>query len=199
VKKILTAALILICSTIPAFAHAQTQPGREFAIDVPNSKVEFFVGSSAGDVNGVFGTWTGRLYVATPGVPETATLNLQISASSMTTGSSIKDSMVKGSRFFAVDTYPTVSFASTSVTTTGDPNQFSLQGNLTLLGVTKPVTFNVTLDRNGKGGGQILADMAFDRRDFGMTQNVPFVRVDHSVEVKVNLRVQAKPNPAPAA
>ena len=198
-KKILTATLILICSIIPTFAHAQAQPGREFAIDVPNSKVEFFVGSSAGDVNGVFATWTGRLYVATPGVPETATLNLQISASSMTTGSSIKDGMVKGKRFFAVDTYPTVSFTSTSVTTTGDPNKFSLQGNLTLLGVTKPVTFNVTLDRNGQGGGQILADMAFDRRDFGMTQNVPFVRVDHSVEVKVNLHVQAKPNPAPAA
>jgi len=119
VKKILTAALILICSIIPTFAHSQAQPGREFAIDVPNSKVEFFVGSSAGDVNGVFGTWSGRLYVATPGVPATATLNLQISASSMTTGSSIKDSMVKGPRFFSVDNYPTVSFQSTSVTTTG--------------------------------------------------------------------------------
>ncbi len=84
----------------------------------------------------------------------------------MTTGSSIKDKMVKGPRFFSVDNYPTVSFASTSVTTSGDSNKFQLQGNLTLLGVTKPVVFQVTLDRNGRGGGQIFADLEFDRRDF---------------------------------
>src|SRR5713101_9696545 len=165
-KRILTMTFLLLCCGAPLYAQAPTQSGREFAIDVPNSKVEFFVGSSAGDVNGVFGSWKGRLYVATPGVPETATLNLEISAASMSTGSGIKDKMVKGPRFFSVDNYPTVSFASTSVTTSGDPNKFQLQGNLTLLGVTKPVTFQVTLDRNGSGGGQIYADLAFDRRDF---------------------------------
>jgi polyisoprenoid-binding protein YceI len=197
-KNILVLALLLLSCGASSYAQTPAQPGREFAIDVLNSKVEFFVGSSAGDVNGVFGTWTGKLFVATPGKPETATLNLQISAASMTTGSGIKDKMVKGPRFFSVDNFPTVSFASTSVATSDDPNKFQLQGNLTLLGVTKPVTFQVTLDRNGSGGGQIFADLAFDRRDFGMTQNVPFVRVDHSVEVKVNLHVQAKPSQASA-
>src|SRR5216683_283399 len=95
-KKILTMTLMLLCCVTPLYAQAPAQPGREFAIDVPNSKVECFVGSSAGDVNGVFGSWKGRLYVATPGVPETATLNPEISATSMTTGSGIKDKMVKG-------------------------------------------------------------------------------------------------------
>jgi polyisoprenoid-binding protein YceI len=198
VKVIFAMTLFIICSGIPLRAQTPTNPGREFVIDVPNSRVEFFVGSSAGDVNGIFSSWNGRLYVATPGVPETATLSLAISAASMTTGSGIKDKMVKGPRFFYVDNYPTVSFASTSVVTSGDPNKFQLQGNLTLLGVTKPVVFQVTLDRNGGGGGQIYADLAFDRRDFGMTQNVPFVRVDHSVEVRVNLHVQAKPSQAAA-
>jgi polyisoprenoid-binding protein YceI len=190
-KKILAMTLLLLCSGTSLYAQTSTKPGREFVIDVPNSKVEFFVGSS-GDVNGVFGSWNGRLYVATPGVPDTATLSLDISTASMTTGSGIKDKMVKGPRFFYVDNYPTVSFASTSVVTSGDPNKFQLQGNLTLLGVTKPVVFQVTLDRNGSGGGQIFADLSFDRRDFGMTQNVPLVRVDHSVTVRVNLHVQAR-------
>ncbi len=197
-RKILTMTLLLLCCGAPSYAQTPTKPGREFIIDVPNSKVEFFVGSSAGDVNGIFSSWNGRLYVATPGVPETATLSLEISAASMTTGSGIKDKMVKGPRFFNVDNYPTVSFASTSVVTSGDPNKFQLQGNLTLLGVTKPVVFQVTLDRNGSGGGQIYADLSFDRRDFGMTQNVPLVRVDHSVTVRVKLHVQAKPADAAA-
>jgi len=192
-KKLIVAFLLFGFGTI-SYAQTPSQPGREFVIDVPNSKVEFFVGSSAGDVNGVFSSWSGRLYVATPGVPESATLNLQIDAASMTTGSAIKDKMVKGPRFFDVDNYPTISFASTSVLTSDDPNQFQLQGNLTLRGVTKPVVFQVTLVRNGRAGGRITADLSFDRRDFGMTQNVPLVRVDHSVTVKVNLHVQPKPS-----
>jgi polyisoprenoid-binding protein YceI len=125
-----------------------------------------FVGSSAGDVNGVFSAWNGRLYVATPGLPGSATLSLDIPAASMRTGSAIKDKMVKGPRFFDVDNYPTISFASTAVLTADDPNQFQLRGNLTLRGVTKSVVFQVTLIRNGRGGGRITADLSFDRRDF---------------------------------
>jgi polyisoprenoid-binding protein YceI len=192
-QKFVATTLILFCSVIFVYAQTPTNPGREFIVDLPRSEVGFSVGSSAGDVNGTFGSWTGRLYVATPGVAQTATLNLEISAASMTTGSSIKDKMVKGPRFFNVENFPTISFISTSVAPTDDPDKFQMQGNLTLLGVTKPVTVQVNLDRNGKGGGKINADFAFDRRIFGMTQNVPLVRVDHSVDVRVNLHVQAKP------
>jgi polyisoprenoid-binding protein YceI len=192
-KKIFAITLLLLCSATFLYAQAPTQPGREFLIDIPNSAVGFSVGSSAGDVNGTFGSWNGRLYVATPGVPESATLNLQISAASMSTGSSIKDRMIKGPRFFNVEDYPTVLFVSTSVVRSDDPNKFQMDGNLTLLGVTKPVVVQVVLDRNGQGGGKINADFSFDRRVFGMTQNVPLVRVDHSVDVRVNLHVHAQP------
>jgi hypothetical protein len=46
-----------------------------------------------------FTSWKGKLEVATPGVPESATLNLEIPAPSMTTGSDIKNKMVKGRDF----------------------------------------------------------------------------------------------------
>jgi polyisoprenoid-binding protein YceI len=191
-KRILTMTLLLLCSGTPLQAQPPTKPGREFTIDVPRSKVEFFVGSSAGDVNGTFNSWKGRLNLATPGVPESATLSLEISAASMTTGSRVKDKMVKGPKFFFVENYPTVTFSSTNVIPSGDPNKFQVQGKLTLLGVTKPVAFQVTLNRDGRGGGQVYADLSFDRRDFGMTQSVPLVRVDHSVSVRVDLHVLAK-------
>jgi polyisoprenoid-binding protein YceI len=67
------------------------------------------------------------------------------------------------------------------------------QGDFTLRGVTKPVTLQVTLDCDSKGGGQVYADLSFDRRDFGMTHNVPFVRVGDSVRVRMDLYVVAKP------
>ncbi len=191
-RLIFAMTLLLLYSAIPVQAQTPTTPAREFIIDVPNSKVQFFVGSSAGDVNGVFSSWTGNLSLASPGVPESAHLSLEIVAASMTTGSRVKDKMVKGPKFFFVEKYPTISFSSTKVIRSSDPNQFQMHGDLTLLGISKPVTFQLTLDRDGKGGGRISADLYFDRRIFGMNQNVPLVRVDHSVRVQVDLRVLPK-------
>jgi polyisoprenoid-binding protein YceI len=60
-------------------------------------------------------------------------------------------------------------------------------------GVTKPVVLQVTLARDSKGGGQIYADLSFDRRDFGMTKNIPFARISDSVRVRMDLYVDPKP------
>ncbi len=196
-SKRLMFLLLLIVFSAALNAQTPAKTGRTFTIDVPESKVEFFVGSSAGDVNGVFKTWTGKLSQTTVGVPESATLSLEVTAASMSTGSGLKDKMVKGKDFFYVKDFPTVSFTSTKVIPSSDPNKFQVQGNFTLRGVTKPVTLQVTLDRDGKGGGQIYADLSFDRRDFGMTKSVPFVRVSDSVRVRVDLDVA--PTPVAAA
>jgi polyisoprenoid-binding protein YceI len=181
--------LFLILSGVASNAQAPAKAGRNFTINVPESKVEFFVGSSDGDVKGVFKTWTGKLFLATAGVPESASLSLEVTADSMSTGSGLKDKMVKGKDFFYVKDFPTVSFTSTKVIPSGDPNKFQVQGNFTLRGFTKPVVLQVTLNRDGKGGGQVYADLSFDRREFGMTKGVPFVRVSDSVRVRLGLYV----------
>ncbi|HEY2646554.1 MAG TPA: YceI family protein [Candidatus Acidoferrales bacterium] len=191
--KILTFILILIVSGAALNAQTSSNTGRSFNINVPESKVEFFVGSSAGDVNGVFKTWTGKLSQTASGIPESSTLSLEVSAASMSTGSGLKDRMVKGKNFFFVKQFPTVSFNSTKVIPSSDPNKFQVEGNFTLRGVTKPVILQVTLDRDHKGNGQIYADLSFDRRDFGMTKGIPFVRVSDSVRVRVDLDVAPIP------
>jgi polyisoprenoid-binding protein YceI len=151
-----------------------------------------------GDVNGTFKSWKGSFGVATSGVPESATLKLDIAAPSMTTGSDIKDKMIKGKDFFYVQTYLTIDFVSKKVIPSTDPNKFRTQGNFTLRGVTKPVTLRVSLDPNSNGGGRIYANLSFDRRNFGMTKNVPFVRVSDSVRVRLYLFIVAKPAAAGA-
>jgi polyisoprenoid-binding protein YceI len=196
-NRIGTLIALLLVTGVASNGQTTAQTGRDFTINVPESKVEFFVGSSAGDVNGVFKTWSGKLSQAAVGVPESATLSLNVMAASMSTGSGLKDKMVKGKDFFYVQDFPTVSFISTKVLPSDDPNNFKVQGNFTLRGVTKPVVLQVTLDRDGKGGGQVYADLSFDRREFGMTKSVPFVRVSDSVRVRVDLSVA--PTPVAAA
>jgi polyisoprenoid-binding protein YceI len=191
-KKVTIIGLLLGLSGVFASAQSPSNPVHKLTIEVPESRIEFYVGSSAGDVNGVFKSWKCKFDMSR-GNPERATLSLAISARSMTTGSRVKDNIIKGTKFFYVQKFPTVSFTSTKVITSTDPRSFQLQGDLTLRGVTKPATLQVNLDRYSKGNGQIYADLSFDRRDFGMTHNVPFVRVRDSVRVRMDLYVLQQP------
>jgi polyisoprenoid-binding protein YceI len=185
----LTLFLPLILSGATLNAQAPAKTSRNFTTEVPEGKMEFFISSSAGDVDGVFKNWTGDFHQAAAGVPESATLSLQVTAASMSTGNGLKDKMVKGKDFFYVKGFPTVSFASTKVIPSGDPNEFQVQGNLTLRGVTKPAVLQVTLDHDGKGGGQVRGDLSFDRQDFGMTKSVQCAQASDSVRVRMDLHV----------
>jgi len=194
------AALSFVASTLFAFAHsasAQHSHAKPAAaapvkyILVPaKSKIQFFVSSSLSDVNGVFKTWTGSLKIPKQGTVDGIALNLNIDANSMTTGTSVKDGVIKGKDFFAVDQYPAITFVSTKVISTSDPTRFQVQGNFTLRGVTKQVTLDVTLNQAGTVQGVIHGDLAFDRRDFGMTKNMPFNKVADTVKVTLDVDVE---------
>jgi polyisoprenoid-binding protein YceI len=108
----------------------------------------------------------------------------------MTTGSHAKDNIIKAEKFFFVKQFPSITFASRKAIPSADPAKFQLQGDFTLHGVTKPVTIQVTLDPEGQGRGQIYGDLSFDRRDFGMTHNMPFNRVSDTVRVRIDLAVE---------
>jgi polyisoprenoid-binding protein YceI len=192
-KRILMIGLLLNLPAGVANAQAPSKPAPRYTIDVPESRIEFYVGSSAGDVNGIFKSWKATFNMAASDNPVSTTLSLVISTRSMTTGSGLKDGIIKGKKFFYVEKFPTASFTSTKVVPSGDPRNFQVQGDLTLRGITKPVIFQVTLDRYSKGNGQIYADLSFDRRDFGMTHRVPFVRVRDSVRVRMDLYVVEQP------
>jgi polyisoprenoid-binding protein YceI len=51
--------------------------------------------------------------VGAPGHPEVSTLNLEVSTVSLTTGSGMKNDVIKGKDFFYVEKYPSITFTST--------------------------------------------------------------------------------------
>jgi polyisoprenoid-binding protein YceI len=165
-KRILAIGSFPIFSGALVDAQTPAKTAKQYTIDVPESKIEFYVSSSDGEVYGTFASWTGQLRVGAAGHPEVSTLNLEVSTVSMTTGSGMKDDLIKGKDFFYVKKYPSITFTSTKVVPSGEPNKFQVQGELTLRGVTKPVTLQVILARHTKGGGQIYADLSFGRREF---------------------------------
>ena len=92
---------------------------------------------------------------------------------SLDTGGSMIEYLLKGERFFDVVKYPEILFVSTGFTWTSDTTG-TLKGDLALHGVTRPVTFNVTLlpveNKDEKNAGMVLvkAGTTIRRSDFGM-------------------------------
>lgn len=98
---------------------------------------------------------------------------------------------MKNADFFNVEKFPTMTFKSTKVEKTGD-NTGKLTGDLTLLGVTKPVTLDVTFNKGGvhpyskKMVTGFSATGTLKRSDFGMNYGLPGVGDD----VNINLQVE---------
>ena len=85
---------------------------------------------------------------------------------------------------------PVITFKSTKVVQTG-PQTFDLEGDFTIRGVTKTEKLTVTDNGKGSTSGSIDGTMAFDRKDYGMNRNIPFIKIANRVEVNVSPEMEA--------
>ena len=139
-----------------------------------------------------FATMRGRFDRATgkfsiDSAAKTASVELEIPTATVNSGDTDKgqrprtrDEHLKNADFFNVQEFPTITFKSTRVVFKGD-DPVSVEGNMTMLGVTKPVTLNIerwkcgsdmrTQGKRYQCGGN--ATGSFKRSDFGMKFGLP--------------------------
>ena len=114
---------------------------------------------------------------ATLEVGETLTdskVTATIQTASFDSGDANRDAHVKGEDFFDVEKFPEISFVSNGLVAKG--NSYELTGDLTIKGVTRPVTleteFNgVAVDPFGNTRAGVSAETTISRKDFGLTWN----------------------------
>jgi polyisoprenoid-binding protein YceI len=188
-KKTFLSVLAFVLLT--QLGHAQDVP--VFKISPIQSTIKFYVKSSV-DLTGVFDKWEATAIFTSPDVT-TCVLDIKISASSVNTGSGFKNDKLKSKDFFDVSQNPTITFHSTKVTETS-PTTFDIAGDFTIRGVTKPVILQLTI-ASGKGTGHamVTGTMAFDRKDYGMNSNIPFIKIADRVEVNVALKADQVSGP----
>ena len=125
-----------------------------------------------------------------PANPTAAKVTATVDPASVDTGSASFDEKLKGPTWLNTAKFPTISFASTALVMTG-ANTGKMTGDLTFLGVTKPVTLDVTW--NGVGAGMMpetrtgfSATGAIKRTDFGFGTYVPVISdvVDLILEIE---------------
>jgi polyisoprenoid-binding protein YceI len=151
-----------------------------------SSKIEFHATSSFAKVMGVFHMWDANMKMPAGKFAE-ASLTLEIDAASATTGSGLRDKELKGKNFFAVQEHPKIHFASKSITAGDAPTKFHMDGELTIRGTTQPVSVSITLLRQDDGHDWIDGSFSFNRRDFGMTHNLPLDKIANTVMVQFHL------------
>ena len=178
-----SALFLLMSVVLPSLSSAQEVP--VFQITPLQSSIKFDVKASV-PIEGTFDQWTARLTFTSPDVT-TATIDVEIQAASVDTGSGLKNSKLKSADFFDVDNNPLITFKSTKVVQTG-PDTFELDGNFTIRGVSKAEKLALTVSGRGTGTGLIKGTMAFDRKDYGMNSGIPFIKIADRVEVIVSLR-----------
>ncbi len=185
------AILCLAASTVlPALAHAQTPV---FAVTPTDSTIKFYVKASVA-LAGHFDKWDASLTFKSTEL-NTGLLDIKIDAATVNTGSGMKDGKLRSEDFFNVKQDPYITFRSTGIVQTG-PDTFDIPGTFTIRGVSKTETLKLTVSGGGTGSGSIKGTMAFDRKDYGMTSGIPFVKIADRVEVNVDLKVKRVSGPA---
>ncbi len=134
-----------------------------------------------------------------PEAPEASSVEVSIRASSIQTGVDTLDRHLRSADFFDVASHPVITFKSTAVIKTDDKTA-QIAGDLTMLGVTKPVTLEVTWgftgphplgainpQLNGRTVSVFSARGTIERSQWGLTRVIPLV----SDKIQITIETEA--------
>jgi len=140
--------------------------------------------------------------------PENSTVDIQIDAASINTRQADRDAHLRSPDFFDAPNHPYITFKSTKVTQTG-PNTAKLTGDLTIRGITKPATLDVTYAGQHKSpfgpflAAGFTAETVISRKEWGLTWNALVegggVLVADDVHINIDLELNKAAEPEAAA
>ena len=174
-------SLSLVFATMPGIAHA----AESYTVDPPHTFAHFSISHLGfSTMQGRFDRSSGK--VTLDRAAKNGSVDIAIDANSISTGWAKRDQHLSSPDFFNAAEFPTITYKSSAVKFKGD-YPASVEGNLTLIGVTKPVTLSIDAFKCGidpmdpmkqkeKCGAAVSAQIK--RSDFGMKYGLPAVGDD---------------------
>jgi polyisoprenoid-binding protein YceI len=176
-------------------------------IDAAHSQATFSVKHMViSTVKGHFKVLSGHLHIDEQN-PANSWVDAQVEAASIDTRDEKRDAHLRSPDFFNADKYPTLNFKSTKIEHVSG-NEYNVTGDLSLNGVTKPVTFKAEYNGQGKNpwGMQIAALTAatkINRKDWGLNWNQALEAggwlVSEEVKIEIDLEAVYKDAPVSSA
>lgn len=180
-KTIILLAVVLLNTA--AFAQATWKS------DKAHSKLQFSITHLAvSDIDGQFKDFSVTINAAKPDFSD-AKFELTTNTASVNTDVDARDNHLKSADFFDVAAFPTLTFVSTGIKKTSE-NHYKLSGNLTLHGVTKPVTMDLwyrgTISAQGKSDAGFQLTGVIKRSDFNFGSKFSAPVLGDEVTIKAN-------------
>lgn len=189
-KTLLAVAIALGLGT----SVAQAEPVN-YTFDKSHTSIEFHINHLGfSNFQGEFQDFDGTL-VFDEAAPTNSSVDVTIDVNSVDTDVAKLDAHLKSADFFNAEKFPSMSFKSKSITITGDKTG-KITGDFTLMGVTKELTLDVTLNKSAPHPMMKIPAVGFSatgvikRSDFGMSTYVPAVADD--VYIRIETEAHAK-------
>ncbi|WP_010096876.1 YceI family protein [Ornithinibacillus scapharcae] len=168
-----------------------------WTVDKSHSSLEFIVKHMMiSKVKGVFTEFEASLE-ADPSDLTGASIEFTVDLNSIDTRNEDRDNHLRSNDFLDIASHPKMTFVATDIKSTGD-NEYDVTGDLTIRGVTKPVTFEMTMEGVHKDpwGNEVAGFSGtgkLNRKDFGLVWNAALETGGVLVgeEVKINLEIEA--------
>ena len=112
--------------------------------------------------------------------PSASQVRLVVEARSIDTGNAERDEHLRSKDFLFVEKYPTITFVSTAIA--GTSSTYTVQGDLTMHGVTQRLTIPVTVEQR-QNDIVVRGNISLSRKAFGITYNAFFNPVQDKVDV----------------
>jgi polyisoprenoid-binding protein YceI len=169
-------------------------PAGSYEIDPSHTSVEFVARHMLTKVRGSFRDFSGTVTVGE--APEQSGIRVEIDTASVTTGSEQRDQHLHSSDFFEVETHPKMTFTSTAFRPTGGTG-FEIEGDLTIKGVTKPVTLTgefLGWGEDAWGNDRLFAEARarVNREEWGLLWNMAVELTGVLVAKDVDLEIQVQ-------
>lgn len=165
-----------------------------YVIDPSHSRIGFVARHAmVTKVRGSFNEFDGNGYFDADD-PDNTSFELTVEAASIDTRSEERDAHLKSNDFLAMDQYPQIAFRSTKVTKTG-PTEYEVTGDLTIRGVTNPVTIDfeftgAAVDPFGNQRIGFEGGTTINRKDWGVNWNAALEAGGVLVSEKVTLEFE---------
>jgi polyisoprenoid-binding protein YceI len=182
------AAVIVSASIVSGAAHAEL-----YVFDTRRTEVRFVYMMGFAKQQGRFSKVDGTVQFDER-APERSRVVATVATASLGTGEPIVDDELKGRDFFNVAAEPVMTFKSRAVRPTGE-NTAEMTGDITVNGITKPVTFAVSLHPHDDpalkytiGAREFVAKGRLQRSAFNMTAYQTMVGDDIELEIRAIVR-----------
>jgi polyisoprenoid-binding protein YceI len=174
----------------------QVPEAGSYAVDPSHASFEFVARHLMAKVRGRFPVASGAATVAER--PEDSTLEIELDAASIDTQDDTRDAHLRSGDFFGVEDHPTISFHSTAIRPGDGETTWTVDGELTIKGATRPVTVELeflggAIDPWGNqriGFSGVVPEV--NREDWGLTWNAALETGGFLLSKTVRLEIEAE-------